>query len=156
MATPASVARHPLHPMLVTLPIGLWVFSLIADVVHAAGWGPPVWKDVAFYTLAGGLVGAVLAAVPGLIDLVSMPRSRARSLGLVHMVVNGSAVVLFAVNLWLRTRGGEGTLPLVLSVVGVGLIAVGGWLGGELVYVYGVGVEREKPPVPRARDSRAA
>ena len=142
--------------MLVTLPIGLWVFSLIADVVHAAGWGPPVWKDVAFYTMAGGLVGALLAAVPGLIDLVSMPRSRARALGLVHMTVNVSAVLLFAINLWLRTRGADGALSLVLSVVGVALISVGGWLGGELVYVYGMGVEREQPPAPRARDSRAA
>ena len=127
------------------------------DVVHAAGWGPPIWSDIAFYTMAGGLVGAVLAAVPGLIDLVSMPPSRARKLGLVHMVVNGSAVVLFGVNLWLRTRGVDSALPLALSVVGVCLIAVGGWLGGELVYVYGVGVEREREVRPsRDRGSRAA
>ena len=65
MSTPASVARHPLHPILIPLPIGLWVFSLVADLVFLAGWGGATWKAVAWYTMGGGIVGAVLAAVPG-------------------------------------------------------------------------------------------
>jgi uncharacterized membrane protein len=72
MSTPASVARHPLHPILIPLPIGLWVFSLVADLVFLAGWGGATWKAVAWYTMGGGIVGAVLAAVPGLIDFFSI------------------------------------------------------------------------------------
>src|SRR5215212_3435021 len=60
METPASIAKHPIHPMLVALPIGLWVFSLVSDIIYRAGWGSAVWNDVAFYTLAGGIVGALL------------------------------------------------------------------------------------------------
>ena len=65
MSTPASVARHPIHPILVGFPIGLWVFSVVADLIFYSGWGGALWKDVAFYTLGGGIVGALLAAVPG-------------------------------------------------------------------------------------------
>ena len=58
-----------------SLPIGLWVFSVVADLVFLFGWGAAVWKDVAFYTLNGGIVGALLAAVPGFIDFFSHLRS---------------------------------------------------------------------------------
>jgi len=65
---PSSVARiggHPIHPMIIPFPIGLWVFSLVADVIYL--WrGNPVWKEyIAFYTLLAGLIGAAAAAVPG-------------------------------------------------------------------------------------------
>ena len=73
MRTPASIAGHPIHPMLVTLPIGLWVFSFVCDLVYAFGSVTAVWKTVAFFTMAGGLVGALAAAIPGLIDLLSLP-----------------------------------------------------------------------------------
>jgi uncharacterized membrane protein len=64
MSTPASIARHPLHPILVAVPIGLWVFSVAADLIFQFGWGRTVWKDVAFYTLGGGIetVGFLPAA----------------------------------------------------------------------------------------------
>jgi uncharacterized membrane protein len=68
MASPANIAKHPLHPILVLLPIGSWIFSLMSDLVYAFEWGDAIWSDVALYTIAGGLVGAFLAAVPGLID----------------------------------------------------------------------------------------
>jgi uncharacterized membrane protein len=54
MDTPAQVARHPIHPMLVPIPIGLWIFSLVCDGVYHAGWGGGTWKTVALYTMAGG------------------------------------------------------------------------------------------------------
>jgi uncharacterized membrane protein len=70
MSSPASIKGHPLHPVLVAFPIGLWIFSIISDLIFKLGYGGPVWNDVAFYTLAGGIVGALVAALPGLIDLV--------------------------------------------------------------------------------------
>ena len=58
MRTPASIAKHPIHPMLVTIPIGLWIFSLATDLVRVAGSTDPVWPILAFYTMTGGLIGA--------------------------------------------------------------------------------------------------
>src|SRR5262245_29725782 len=98
MSTPASVRGHPIHPMLVTIPFGLWIFSLAADLIHMSGRGGPVWRDVAFYSIAGGIAGALLAAVPGLIDLLSISDRRVRRIGVTHMVANLIVVALFAVS----------------------------------------------------------
>ncbi len=161
MASPASIAKHPIHPMLVALPIGLWIFSLVSDVLHAIGWGR-VWNDVAFYTMAGGLVGALLAAVPGLVDLLSMSAGKVKTIGIWHMCINLVVVALYAVNLWLRMGAAPGaTLPISLSVIGLALIGVSGWLGGEMVYVHGVAVEPqpsrvEEPSPERVMPRRAA
>jgi uncharacterized membrane protein len=63
MASPASISNHPVHPMLVAVPIGLCVFALVCDIVALAG-GAPAWSTAALYCTVGGIVGAVLAAVP--------------------------------------------------------------------------------------------
>jgi uncharacterized membrane protein len=143
MSTPASVAKHPIHPMLVAVPIGLWVFSLVADLIAAAGWRPEIWSEIAFYTMTGGVIGALLAAIPGFIDFLSISVPNVRRIGVYHMAVNLTAVAVFALNLYLRTGSAPGAfLPIALSVFGVALLAVAGWLGGELVYVHGMGVEQ--------------
>ena len=142
MSTPASVGKHPIHPMLVTLPIGLFVFSLAADIIYRAGWGGPFWLDLAFYTMAGGIIGALAAAVPGLVDYLSLRAPGTRRLATAHMVLNLAIVAVYVVNLWLRTRVDPTTrLPFMLSILTVLTLGVSGWLGGELVFVHGVGVE---------------
>ena len=146
MSTPASIARHPLHPILIPLPIGLWVFSVVADLVYLAGWGGPAWKTTAWYTMGGGIVGALLAAVPGPIDFFSITDRRAGRVALLHLICNVAALVLFATSFLLRLRDPLGGLPVVVSAVGVLVLAVGGWMGGELVFVHGMGV---KPPTRR-------
>ncbi|HEY3303153.1 MAG TPA: DUF2231 domain-containing protein [Candidatus Binatia bacterium] len=150
MSTPASIAKHPIHPMLVAVPIGLWVFSLVADLIGAAGWRAESWNDVACYTMAGGVVGALLAAIPGFIDFLSISVPNDRRIGVYHMAVNLTAVAVFSLNLYLRLSSAPGAVfPIALSVFGVALLAVAGWLGGELVYVHGMGVEQ--PSVARSR-----
>lgn len=141
MISKASVGRHPLHPMLVPLPIGLWVFSLVCDLMFH--WrGNAIWNTMALYTLAGGVVGALLAAVPGLIDLYSLKSSRAKKIGLWHMGINLSLVTMYVLNfLWRRNVSVEAIGPVILSVAAVLLLLVSGWLGGEMVYAHGVGVE---------------
>ena len=57
MASPASIAKHPIHPMLIPFPIGLWVFSLASDIAYRAG-AAPFWSDVAFWSMVGGTIGA--------------------------------------------------------------------------------------------------
>jgi uncharacterized membrane protein len=145
MASPASIGKHPIHPILVAFPIGLWIFSLVCDLIFLLGWGGVVWKDVAYYTMGGDIAGALLAAVPGLVDLLSMSDPKVKKLGVWHMSINLLAVGLFAVNFLLR--GGampEAKLPLALSAIGVVLIGISGWLGGEMVYVHGVAVEPQR------------
>ncbi len=141
MSSPASIKKHPVHPMLVGFPIGLWVFALVCDVVHTAS-GNAVWQTVATYCVAGGIVGAILAAVPGLIDYFSIDEVEMKRIANLHLAVNLGAVVIFATNLWLRFRlPVDSYVPLSLSVVGVLAIGFGGWLGGEMVYVKGMAVE---------------
>jgi uncharacterized membrane protein len=141
MASPASIKKHPVHPMLVALPIGLWVFALVCDVMLAAS-GNNVWQTVGVYCVAAGIVGALLSAVPGLIDYFSIDEAAMKKIANLHLVVNLGAVVIFAINLWLRFRlPAESYLPLGMSIVGVLAIGVGGWLGGEMVYVKGMAVE---------------
>ncbi len=136
MSSPASVVKHPIHPMLVVFPIGLWVFALVSEIIFRAG-GAPLWQDIAFRTMAGGIIGALLAAVPGFIDYLSLS-GRPRRIASYHMALNLSLVVLFAINLLLRTAGNA---YILLTIIGVLGLAVAGWLGGELVYVHGVAVE---------------
>ena len=142
MGSRASLLKHPIHPMLVPFPIALWIFSLISDAVYGLGWGGTLWNEMAFYTMAGGIVGALAAAVPGLIDYLSMSDQETSKIAKIHMIVNLIVVGIFIADLWLRTMFAPGAgLPVVLSVIGVALLGFSGWLGGELVYVHGVGVE---------------
>ncbi len=141
MASPASIKKHPMHPILVALPIGLWIFALVCDLVRAAG-GAANWGTVATYCVAAGIVGALIAAVPGLIDYFSIDEAEMKRIGTLHLAVNLGAVVLFVINLWLRFRQpAESNVPLALSIIGVLAIGIGGWLGGEMVYVKGMAVE---------------
>jgi uncharacterized membrane protein len=141
MRTPASIASHPLHPMLITIPVGLFIFSLICDLIALFANDPNIWLIVAFFTMVGGFIGALIAAVPGAIDLISIQESRIKTIGLTHMALNLIAVTLYAVNIWLRVEGTKTSSPLVLSLIAVGLLAVSAWLGAEMVHKHGVGVD---------------
>jgi uncharacterized membrane protein len=139
--TRAGISRHPIHPMLVVFPIGLWVASLVFDIVHYFT-GDQLWRTLAFWNMAAGIVGALAAAVPGLIDYTEM-QGRARRIANWHMALNFGVTGLFVVNLLLRTRWGQQMVvvdPLPLSLLGCLLLGVSGWLGGEMVYVERVGV----------------
>jgi len=138
--TPASVDKHPLHPILVAFPIGLWLFSLVCDLVHQFGH-EKIWSVMAWYAMVAGLLGALAAAVPGVIDFFAITDPRAGRVALLHLAVNAGLVLLFGVNAWLRTLlSPTSMVPLLLSVVGIAGLTVSGWLGGELVYVHRVGV----------------
>lgn len=153
MRTPASIAGHPIHPMLVPVAIGLWLFSFACDVIYAAGVSGD-WKTVALYTMVGGIVCALLAAIPGFIDLLSLPPAP-RKLALIHMTINLVIVALFAANAWWRFSSPEGAAepgmngPLWLSLVAVLMLGVSGWIGGHLVYRHGVAVNATETDAAR-------
>jgi uncharacterized membrane protein len=127
--------------MLVPLPIGLWIFAFVCDLIFVLGNGVSLWFTLSFYTMIAGLLGALLAAIPGVIDMLSLS-GPTKKLALTHMALNLTVVVLFAVNIGMRIDGSEvAGLPLALSVIAITLLAVSGWLGGHMVYVHRVGVD---------------
>jgi uncharacterized membrane protein len=94
------------------------------------------------------IFGALVAAIPGFIDMLSLPWALKR-VALVHMVINLTVVGLYVVNALLRAKGAESAtaMPYWLSLIAVLMLAVSGWLGGKLVYVHGVAVD----PAPFSR-----
>src|SRR5688572_25192612 len=138
----AAIAGHPLHPMLVPLPIGFLVGVLLSDL---AFWrtGDAFWARALLWLVAAGVVTALLAAVFGFIDFATVSRARAHTAGWVHFLGNLTAVVLSAVSWFLRSRDAAAAIMpagLALSVVVTLILLVTGWLGGELSYRYLVGV----------------
>ncbi len=159
MRTPASIAGHPIHPILVGIPLGLWLFSLVCDFAGlAAGNDQALWSALAWYTMVGGCIGAALAAIPGMIDLLSLREPRLRRIGVIHAILNTAALVSFAVNAAARSDeiANPGPGLLVLSGVTLFVVIASGWLGGHLVHVHRVGVlepevsHRPAEPAPRS------
>lgn len=142
MATPASIRNHPIHPMLIVFPIGLLVFSLVCDIIYHAGFRNPMWKALAFYTIAGGIIGALLAAIPGFIDYLSITDRRVKRIATTHMALNLVVVALFIFNLGIRYNASPDSeiVGVVLSVIAISFMAISGWLGGTLVYEHHMGV----------------
>jgi uncharacterized membrane protein len=149
MANPkstASIAGHPIHPMLVPFPITFFVAALICDVIY---WrtGNPGWVTASLWLLGGGLIMAALAAVAGLIDVLGEPRIRALNDAWYHAGGNVVVVLIEAYNWYSRYVSGEAAvLPtgLILSLVAAGLLLFTGWKGGELVFRHRVGVTDEE------------
>jgi len=127
--------------MLVPLPIGLWIFAFLCDLAFVFGAGASHWFTISFWSMIFGLVFALIAAIPGTIDMLSL-KGAPKKLALAHMALNVTVVVLFAINVAVRVNGVEvAGVPLALSVIAVTLLAVSGWLGGHMVYVHAVGVD---------------
>jgi uncharacterized membrane protein len=142
MRTPASIAGHPIHPMLVPIAIGGFVLSFAFDLVSllSGAASPNSWNNLAYYTMIGGILSALAAAVPGLIDLLSLP-SEIKKTALVHMGINLLVVGIYVVNAYMRDSAPRDlTLPMFLSVVTIALLLVSGWLGGKMVFEARVGV----------------
>jgi uncharacterized membrane protein len=139
----ANALGHSIHPMLIVFPLGILPLAPAFDIVHFAT-GDPFWARMAFWMVVIGGCGGLLAAVPGLIDWLAIPRgTRAWKVGLTHAIVNVTAVALFAISFALRLVEGipvAGVVPFVLALAGLVVALFGGWLGGELVERLGVSV----------------
>jgi nitrite reductase/ring-hydroxylating ferredoxin subunit/uncharacterized membrane protein len=141
--------HHPLHPLLVHFPIGLFFFSFVLDVASLIFRGTPGLVAGAFYSMALGLAGALIAAIPGFVDYSGIRRDHpARRTATWHMLFNLCAVLLYAANLYLR-RDQLATefapaIALALSFAGVVVLSVSGYLGGKMVYDDGISVGRHR------------
>jgi uncharacterized membrane protein len=140
MRTPASIAGHPIHPMLVPIAIGGFILSFVFDIVCMITGAREPWATVAYFTMIGGFVGALCAALPGLVDMLSL-QGYTKKVALMHMGLNLTVVALYACNIWMRHNNVETSTPIVLSALALGLLVISGWLGGKMVYEAGVGVD---------------
>jgi uncharacterized membrane protein len=144
METRLKFLGHPIHPMLIVLPLGLLSIGVLFDVIYLVT-GTAEFAEVAFWNIAIGILGGLAAAVFGLIDWLAIPAgTRAKRIGLWHGVGNVVIVGLFIVSWFLRLANhayAPDILPFVLGLAGVGLALVTAWLGGELVYRLRVGVD---------------
>jgi uncharacterized membrane protein len=140
---------HPFHPVLVTVPIGVWLASAVFDIVALANAEEEaVFAEGAYWLIGIGIIGALLAAVFGLLDLTTIARgTKAFRTGLTHMALNLTVVALFVVDFAVRAAQGyeeASTVGFILSLIALALLGVSGWLGGMLAYHYGVRVADEQ------------
>lgn len=144
MESRAKVAGHPLHQMLIVFPLGLLATSVVFDFIYRAN-GNGRLADASYYMIAAGVIGGLLAAVPGVIDWLAIPaNTRAKAIGLWHAIGNVIVLLCFSVS-WIIRNNNDTTAPtnaaLAMSVLGALLAVVTGWLGGELVDRLGIGVD---------------
>lgn len=144
MESKVKALGHPIHPMLIVLPLGLFIAAVICDVIFLINQ-VSFFPVVAYYDIAGGIIGGLLAAVFGFRDWLAIPAgTRAKRIGLFHGLGNVVLVVLFLIS-WFIRRGDPNfvpsTLALVFSFAAIVLGTLTAWLGGELVYRLDVAVD---------------
>ena len=138
----ASIAGHPIHPMLIPFPIALFLAAFVCDLVF---WGTrnASWGDAALWLLGAGLITAALAAIAGLTDFLGERQIREMSTAWWHAGGNVVVVLVELGNWYLRYAQGTGAIlptSVILSAVAVALLVFTGWLGGHMVYRERVGV----------------
>jgi uncharacterized membrane protein len=159
---------HPSHPPLTDASIGAYTVGVAMLILGALGLQKPEMAHGALLAISGGLVLAAPTALTGLVDWLRIPQGTPRrTLATVHLLTMVSATVLFAVT-WVLQRPGYvhdriQTGAWIVAIVAEAVLAVGGYLGGTIVFVYGERVEtrREvsvaealKPQDGRVDDSR--
>ncbi|WP_341394448.1 Rieske 2Fe-2S domain-containing protein [Arthrobacter sp. G119Y2] len=126
---------HPLHPLMVIVPLGAWVSAAVLDVLPG--------NQRAAQTLVGlGVVTAVPTALTGVTDFSQLDTMQQRT-GVVHQGANAVATALF-LGSWLARKGGHHGRGKILAFTGLGISGVGGFLGGHLSYRQGAGVNRNE------------
>ncbi|MBM7800418.1 putative membrane protein [Microlunatus panaciterrae] len=138
---------HPFHPILVTVPIGAWVASLVFDIVSRLAAAPAAFTLGARWLIAIGVLGALAAAGVGFLDFYAIPtRTPVHRTALLHLSVNLTLTLAYALNFFWRGQGDPTRTPLgplLLSVISLAGLGVSGYLGGKLAYHYGVRVAAE-------------
>ncbi|MGY2065646.1 Rieske 2Fe-2S domain-containing protein [Blastococcus sp. SYSU DS0619] len=130
---------HPLHPFLVTVPIGSWSAAALLDGLDATGRGGPGTGAAARTVVGFGIAGAVGAAASGMTDW-QHAHDEARRVGLVHAALNSTALALYAWSFADRGRG-RAVRARVTAAAGLAVVVAGGYLGGVLSYRHRLGVD---------------
>lgn len=140
---------HPVHPMLIVFPLGLFVTAVVFDLIRLIS-DNATFGQVGYWNIAAGMVGAVLAAVTGLLDWTAIPAgTRAKRIGLWHGASNAVVLVLFLVSWLVRMDNPDhvaGAGPFTLEVIAIAIGGAAAWMGGELVDRLGIGVDEHANP----------
>ncbi|MGH7662769.1 MAG: DUF2231 domain-containing protein [Gemmatimonadaceae bacterium] len=143
MQSKARLFGHPIHPMLIVYPLGLFGTAVVFDIIYFFT-GQAGAAVTSYWMIAAGVVGGLAAAVFGTIDWIAIPKgTRAKKLGAWHGIGNVVVVALFAAS-WFARGDYHLATPvsaMVLGIIGVAIAVVTGWMGGELVDRLGVGVD---------------
>lgn len=148
-AVMAGPYGHPYHPMLVAVPIGAWVASLVFDIGSHLSSDSGALAQGSVWLIAIGVVGALAAASTGFLDLLAIPTgTRAFRTCIVHMSLNLLVTVCYVLGfVWRLGDYGQGRAvgagQLALSVASLIILSVAGFLGGRMAYRYGVRVADE-------------
>jgi uncharacterized membrane protein len=159
MTSKTTILGHPIHPMMVGFPVALYTATVVAYALYAAT-GSSHWFQVGVVANIAGVVAASLTAVPGLIDWMGIPSAdSAKHTGLLHMLLNVTALSFFAVDAFLQYGHWDEPSPafgtaVTLAAVGFVLTLVAGFLGWTLVHRSGIEVTAGQqvartPLVPR-------
>ena len=145
----STVAGRPIHPLTVTVPIGCFVAAVACDVISI--WrGTPFWAPMATALIGFGLVGALIAAAFGIMDYLTAPMTeRAKEIASWHMTLNVAAIVIFGTAFALRYFAHASVPGYIATVLGILVIAVSGWLGGEIAHGHLVGSSEQDRGAPR-------
>lgn len=128
---------HPVHPLLIAVPIGMWTGASLLDLT-----GGPGSRRAAQRLVGAGVLAVAPTAATGLADWSELGAfSRPKRVGLVHALANTVTAVLYAAS-WAARRRGEHVRGRDLALLGAAGLTVGGYLGGHLAYSQGVGVNR--------------
>ncbi len=143
MESRVKFAGHPVHPMLIVFPLGLLGTAVVFDIIYLIS-NNPQWAVAAYYMVGAGLIGGLAAALFGWLDWLGIPAgTRAKRIGLWHGLGNMAVVALFVLS-WVLRRDNPMEPPtgaIVAGLAGVVVSLLTAWLGGELVYRLGVGVD---------------
>jgi len=146
----ARIAGHPLHPALAHFPVGLWLAAVLWDLVGEWRSTEALWSQMSYWCLALGLAAALPVIATGLIEFFAIPRGGpAVETATAHMMVMIGAASLFGASWVVRASAGTaapGAAALGLSLAGAAALALGGWLGGTLVYRHAIGREDDRNP----------
>jgi nitrite reductase/ring-hydroxylating ferredoxin subunit/uncharacterized membrane protein len=139
---------HPLHPVLTDIPLGAWTLAVIFDLIYVLSQHSAMARSAAEIVIAVGIVAALGAAVTGYTDWGDTV-DRERRVGLTHGLLNVVATVLYVISLVLRLTSPGQRLGIILSWAGYALLITAAYLGGELVFNIGTGVNHhawQQPP----------
>jgi nitrite reductase/ring-hydroxylating ferredoxin subunit/uncharacterized membrane protein len=129
---------HPLHPVITDIPLGAWTLALLFDIIYLLR-GTHGWVSAADVSIVVGLLGALGAAVTGYTDW-NETIGRERRVGVAHGLLNTVVIVIYLASLSLRVSGSSRGLAIVLALVGYALVLTAAFLGGDLVFGIGTGV----------------
>ena len=166
MARGLRIAGHPVHPMIIPFPIVLYTLAVVGDIVYLAT-GSDFWYRLGFVGMGLGIVTALVAAATGFAEYLTIPRRiQAKRMATAHALVLVGATGLMLVSLIFRATAQGVAFPetpltgaplggaVSLNLAAFGLLLVGGWYGGHLVYVHGVGLTEEAAESRRVTQAR--